>query len=45
MSPVNNKKLVSLRSKLDSLDNELLKLIKKSSILVNEFLKAAKQEL
>ena len=39
MSPVNKKKLVSLRSKLDRLDNELLKLIKKRSILVNEVLK------
>ena len=39
MSPVNKKKLVSLKSKLDRLDNELLKLIKKRSILVNEVLK------
>ena len=39
MSPINKKKLNSLRSKLDNLDTELLKLIKKRSNLVNEVLK------
>jgi len=39
MSPVNKKKLYSLRTKLDKLDNNLLKLIKKRSNLVNEVLK------
>ena len=39
MSPINKKKLDLLRIKLDRLDNDLLKLIKKRSILVNEVLK------
>ena len=39
MSPINKKKLDKLRVKLDSLDNDLLKLIKKRSNLVNEVLK------
>ena len=39
MSPTNKKKLELLRVKLDKLDNELLKLIKKRSNLVNEVLK------
>ena len=39
MSPINKKKLDLLRVKLDRLDNELLKLIKKRSNLVNEVLK------
>ena len=39
MSPLNKKKLNKLRSKLDKLDSELLKLIKKRSNLVNEVLK------
>jgi len=39
MSPTNKKKLDLLRVKLDSLDTELLKLIKKRSNLVNEVLK------
>jgi chorismate mutase len=39
MSPINKKKLFSLRSKLDRLDNELLNLIKKRSNLVNEVIK------
>jgi chorismate mutase len=39
MSPINKKKLNLLRIKLDKLDNELLKLIKKRSNLVNEVLK------
>ena len=39
MSPINKKKLDLIRIKLDKLDNELLKLIKKRSNLVNEVLK------
>ncbi len=39
MSPINKKQLNLLRVKLDKLDNELLKLIKKRSNLVNEVLK------
>ena len=39
MSPINKKKLDLLRVKLDRLDNELLKLIKKRSNLVNEVFK------
>ena len=39
MSPTNKKKLNKLRIKLDKLDNELLKIIKKRSLLVNEVLK------
>jgi chorismate mutase len=39
MSPFNKKKLDSLRLKLDKLDGELLKLIKKRSNIVNEVLK------
>ena len=39
MSPTNKKKLHILRHKLDGLDNNLLKLIKKRSKLVNEVLK------
>ena len=39
MSPINKKKLYLLRSKLDKLDNKLLKLITKRSFLVNEVLK------
>ena len=39
MSPINKKKIDSLRLKLDKLDNELLILIKKRSNLVNEVLK------
>jgi chorismate mutase len=38
MSPTNKKKLDLLRNKLDRLDNDLLKLIKKRSKLVNEVL-------
>ena len=38
MSPLNRKKLNSLRKKLDILDNELLGVIKKRSILVNNVL-------
>ena len=39
MSPINKKKLDLLRIKLDRLDYDLLKLIKKRSNLVNEVLK------
>ena len=39
MSPINKKKLDQIRIKLDKLDNDLLKLIKKRSSLVNEVLK------
>ena len=39
MLPTNKKKLNQLRIKLDKLDNELLKIIKKRSLLVNEVLK------
>jgi len=39
MSPINKKKLDLLRIKLDKLDNDLLRLIKKRSNLVNEVLK------
>ena len=39
MSPINKKKLDLLRVKLDKLDYDLLKLIKKRSNLVNDVLK------
>ena len=39
MSPLNKKKLASLRNRLDKLDEELLIIIKKRSSLVNEVLK------
>ncbi len=39
MSPINKKKLNLIRIKLDSLDTELLKLLKKRSNLVNDVLK------
>jgi chorismate mutase len=39
MSPTNKKKLNQIRIKLDKLDNDLLKIIKKRSLLVNEVLK------
>ena len=39
MSPTNKKKIDLLRIKLDKLDTELLKLIKKRSNLVNNVLK------
>ena len=38
MSPINKKKLNLLRIKLDRLDNDILKLIKKRLNLVNEVL-------
>ena len=40
MSPINKKKLDLLRVKLDRIDGDLLKLIKKRSNLVNEVLKS-----
>ena len=39
MSPNNKKKLALVRVKLDKLDNQLLSLIKKRTILVNDVLK------
>ena len=42
MSPLNRKKLNTLRQKLDLIDNDLLKIIKKRSILVKEILKHKK---
>ena len=39
MSPINKKKLNLIRIKLDKLDTELLKLLKKRSNLVNDVLK------
>ena len=39
MSPINKKKLAKLRVKLDMLDIQLLKTIKKRSNLVNKVLK------
>ena len=39
MSPTNKKRLNQIRIKLDKLDNDLLKLIKKRSSLVNDVLK------
>jgi chorismate mutase len=39
MSPNNKKKLISIRIKLDKLDNKLLLLIKNRTSLVNEVLK------
>ena len=47
MSPINKKKLDFLRLKLDKLDNDLLKLIKKRSNLVNKVLevKTHKKEI
>ena len=42
MSPDNYKKLKKLRKKLDLLDNSLINLIKKRTLLVNEVLKLKK---
>lgn len=42
MSPLNKKKLNRLRNKLDKLDNNLLRLIKKRTIIVNDVLKLKK---
>ena len=44
MSPTNKKKLNLIRIKLDKLDTELLKLIKKRSNLVNDVLKVKIQK-
>ena len=44
MSPINKKKLYLLRIQLDKLDNDLLKLIKKRSNLVNQVLKVKIQK-
>ena len=42
MSPHNKKKLALIRVKLDKLDNQLLSIIKKRTILVNDVLKLKK---
>ena len=39
MSPKNKKKLDIIRKKLDQIDNQLLGIIKKRSLLVNEVIK------
>ena len=39
MSPLNKKKLVIIRNKLDKLDNSLIKIIKQRTILVKKVLK------
>ena len=39
MSPLKRKKLNKIRSKLDELDNSLIKIIKKRTYLVNQVLK------
>ena len=39
MSPKNKKELNLLRNKLDNLDNHLLKIIKKRTLIINEVLK------
>ena len=39
MSPLKRKKLDKIRSKLDKLDNSLIKIIKKRTYLVNQVLK------
>ena len=44
MSPINKKKLNILRLKLDKIDNQLLKLIKKRFNLVNKVLKVKTQK-
>ena len=44
MSPTNKKKLDLIRNRLDKLDTELLKLIKKRSNLVNDVLKVKIQK-
>ncbi len=38
MSPLKKKKLNKIRSKLDSLDNDLIRIIKKRTNLVNKVL-------
>ena len=42
MSPLNKSKLSKIRNKLDKLDNTLLNIIKKRTLLVNEVLKLKK---
>ena len=44
MSPLNKKKLSKIRNKLDKLDNKLINLIKRRTILVNEVLKLKELE-
>ena len=39
MSPLNKKKLLKVRKKLDKLDNYLISIIKKRTLLVNQVLK------
>ena len=39
MSPIRKKKLEVIRKKLDKLDNSLLSIIKKRTLLVNEVVK------
>jgi chorismate mutase len=39
MSPKNKKKLDIIRKKLDQIDNQLLAIIKKRTLLVNEVIK------
>ena len=42
MSPIRKKKLEIIRKKLDKLDNSLLSIIKKRTLLVNEVVKLKK---
>ena len=42
MSPLNKSKLSKVRNKLDKLDNILLNIIKRRTLLVNEVLKLKK---
>jgi len=42
MSPLNKSKLSKVRNKLDKLDNTLLNIIKRRTLLVNEVLKLKK---
>ena len=42
MSPLNKSKLSKVRNKLDKLDNTLLNIIKKRTLLVNEVLRLKK---
>ena len=42
MSPIRKKKLEVIRKKLDKLDNSLLSIIKKRTLLVNEVVKIKK---
>jgi len=45
MSPLNKSKLSKVRNKLDKLDNTLLNIIKKRTLLVNEVLKLKKYKI